>query len=217
MSYLDTISDLDPEWQRVILNCGFADVATELNQKTGVVYPPKNKMWRAFEHTSPSSIKVVILGQDPYHNPGEANGMCFSVPSNFKVPPSLKNVFKELERVYSVQRTDPNLIDWAQQGVLMINAALTVEKNSPASHSKLWEQFTLKLIQHLNINTSGVVYMLWGNFARSYAQYINQEQNLVLQHTHPSPLSRAPFTGCNHFVLANEYLVKNAKSEIKWV
>lgn len=219
MSYIDTINHLSPEWQHVITDAGFKEIAHFLDNlpQGTVVYPPKNKMWRTFEHVQPEEIKVVIIGQDPYHNPGEANGMCFSVPSNFKVPPSLRNVFKELNRVYNIQRTDPNLIDWVQQGVLMINAALTVEKNAPGSHTKIWAQFTNNLIQWLNGNTSGVVYMLWGNFARGYSNLIDSSKNLILEHTHPSPLSRVPFEGCNHFVLANEYFEKNAKTQIKWV
>ena len=219
MSYIDTIKTLSDEWQDAIIKCGFEEIANTLDNlpEGTIVYPPKNKMWRAFENTSLSQVKVVILGQDCYHNPGEANGLCFSVPSNFKIPPSLRNVFKELFRSFGVQRTDPNLIDWAQQGVLMINAALTVVKNSPTSHSKLWENFTRKLIQYLRENCTGVVYMLWGNFARGYSTMINHDANLVLEHTHPSPLSRVSFTGCNHFVLANEYLEKNAKTAIKWI
>ncbi len=218
MSYLDTLSVLDEEWKQVLLHCGFEQISTTLDSTVNtVIYPPKNKLWNTFKYVKPSDIKVVIIGQDPYHNPGEANGMCFSVPSNFKVPPSLRNIFKELKRSYSVERTDPNLIDWAQQGVLLINAAFTVEKNKPGSHTKLWESFTLKLIQYLNQNITGVVYMLWGNFARGYSKEIDSTKNLVLEHTHPSPLSRASFEGCNHFVLANEYLKKNAKTEIKWI
>lgn len=184
---------------------------------TFVTFPPKEQIFRAFSFFKMSSLKVVIIGQDPYHTKSLADGLCFSVPNGNKIPPSLRNIFKELDRSYNIKRTSTDLSDWASQDVLLMNTAFTVEENKPGSHSKYWKSFTKDLLTYIGNNSEHVVYMLWGNHAQSYTECIDISKNLILKHTHPSPLSRKPFVGNNHFILCNEYLVENNKNPIKWV
>ena len=163
-------------------------------------------------------MKVVILGQDPYHGYGQAMGLSFSVPDGVPVPPSLKNIFKEISDDLGVQMSGrPNLESWARQGVLLLNAVLTVRAGSPASHSKIgWETFTDAVIRCISDNCDGVVFMLWGNFARSKRGLIDGNKHLVLEAAHPSPLARGAFFGCRHFSKANEWLAAHGMEPIDW-
>ena len=160
----------------------------------------------------------MILGQDPYHNPGEAMGLCFSVPKGKRVPPSLVNIYKELERDLGIERaTHGDLTSWAQQGVFLLNAMLTVEHKKAGSHKNIgWQQFTDAVIQKLSDNTTGLVFLLWGRFAQSKKPLIDQMKHYVLEAAHPSPLARNAFAGCQHFSKTNDLLLKNNNTTINW-
>lgn len=182
------------------------------------VYPPREQIFEAFKHFDPEELRVCIIGQDCYHGPGEAHGLAFSVSdTNTKTPPSLRNIFAELENVYGVKRIDKDLHDWAAQGVLLLNRALTVREASPNSHAKLWASVTEQIVRWINANCKNVVFMLWGNDARKCAEWIDPMNHLVLEHTHPSPLSRKPFVGCGHFNKCNHYLIRHGFNSVKWV
>lgn len=187
--------------------------------KTKTIFPPKDNIFEAFKITPLDKVKVVILGQDPYHGEGEAHGLAFSVNYGIKTPPSLKNIYKEinLEFGYDI----PNhgyLLNWAKQGVLLLNTVLTVEKDKPASHKgKGWEIFTDRIITELNEIPNPIVFMLWGNYAKTKAGLLNNPKHMVLESVHPSPFSaRNGFFGNNHFKLANDFLEKNGVSPINW-
>ena len=183
-----------------------------------IIYPPEKQIFAAFENTPFDKVKVVILGQDPYHGEGQANGLCFSVAPGVRVPPSLKNIFKELNRDLNVDiPVDGDLSAWTSQGVLLLNATLTVRANQAASHQKKgWENFTDAVIKSISENRDNVVFMLWGNYAKQKASCVNRSKHLILEAAHPSPLARTGFKGCSHFSKANEYLVKNNISPIDW-
>ena len=183
------------------------------------IYPSGPNYFAAFKKTPLPDVKVVILGQDPYHNPGQAHGLSFSVPEGEKVPPSLRNIYKEIAQ--SVGGEAPKhgcLTEWADQGVLLLNAVLTVEENTPAAHrNKGWETFTDEVIRTVSEQQENVVFMLWGGFARSKKGLIDTSKHMVLEAPHPSPLSaHRGFLGCGHFVKANEYLAKNGKKTVQW-
>ncbi|MBE6251394.1 MAG: uracil-DNA glycosylase [Bacteroidales bacterium] len=182
------------------------------------IFPPGGQIFRAFELTPVKDVKVVILGQDPYHGPGQAHGLSFSVPANVPAPPSLKNIFKEIETDLGVQMSGyPDLEKWARQGVLLLNAVLTVRGGQAASHSKIgWQEFTDAVIRYISDNCEGVVFMLWGNFARSKAELIDRSKHVVLEAAHPSPLARGAFFGCRHFSRANEALASFGRTPIDW-
>lgn len=183
-----------------------------------VIFPRGSEIFRAFDLCPVDRVKAVILGQDPYHRVGQAMGLSFSVPEGIPAPPSLVNIFKEIEMDCEVKmsgRTD--LTPWAQQGVLLLNAILTVDAGVAASHSKIgWETFTDAVIKYLSDNRSGIVFMLWGNFARSKAALIDGTRHCVLQAAHPSPLARGAFFGNRHFSQANSYLVSRGQTPIDW-
>ena len=182
------------------------------------VYPPGSQIFRAFELTPVSDVKVVILGQDPYHGLGQAHGLSFSVPAHMPAPPSLKNIFKEIESDLGVKMSGcPNLEKWAQQGVLLLNTVLTVRGGLAASHSrKGWEEFTDAVIRYISDNCEGVVFMLWGNPARSKGMLIDRSRHLVLEAAHPSPLARGAYFGSRHFSQANAYLQSTGRPAIDW-
>ena len=189
----------------------------EYNNK--IIYPKKENIFFALKETPYENVKVVILGQDPYHGEGEAHGLSFSVNPGINIPPSLKNIYKEINSEYGYKIPNNGyLLSWAKQGVLLLNAVLTVEKDKPASHrNKGWEIFTDEIIKEIDKKDSPVVFMLWGNFARSKKELIKNKKHLILESAHPSPFSaRNGFFGCNHFKLANEYLRKNNIKEIDW-
>jgi len=189
------------------------------------IYPANNLIFNAFNFFNLQDTKIVIIGQDPYHQPGQAMGLSFSVPENIKIPPSLINIFKEIES-NKLQNTEQNnkiiqngnLTRWARQGVLLLNSNLTVQQNKPNSHKNKWDFFTDAIISYISINCNNIVFMLWGNFAKNKAKLINKEKHLILKANHPSPLSanRCGWFGCQHFSTANKYLKEYKKAEIKW-
>ncbi len=182
------------------------------------IYPPGTRIFRAFDLTPVDKVKVVILGQDPYHNPGQAMGLSFSVPAGVPAPPSLKNVFKEIESDLGIRMSgSPDLTPWAQQGVLLLNAMLTVQAGAPASHrGKGWEQFTDAVIKYISDNCNGVVFLLWGGFARNKRELIDTSRHYVLEAAHPSPMAGGAFFGCRHFSRTNEILLNEHKTPINW-
>ncbi len=183
------------------------------------IYPPGSLIFNAFELTPPSKLKVVILGQDPYHGAGQAHGLSFSVPNGITPPPSLKNIYKEIESDLgiTVNKNSGNLESWARQGVFLINAALTVRAAEPTSHSNIgWNLFTDSVIKTISDNMEGIVFLLWGNYARGKRDLIDRNKHLVLEAAHPSPLARGAFFGCRHFSQCNSYLIGQGKSPINW-
>ncbi|MEZ4721216.1 MAG: uracil-DNA glycosylase [Flavobacteriales bacterium] len=183
------------------------------------VYPPSSLIFNAFNSTPFNEVKVVILGQDPYHGQGQAHGLAFSVLDGISQPPSLKNIFKELsEDLGTALPMTGNLMPWAKQGVLLLNSTLTVRKASAGSHQKHgWEQFTDAAIAALSSNRASVVFMLWGNYARSKRALIDDSKHLILEASHPSPFSaHSGFFGCRHFSRTNEYLKKRGLEPIHW-
>lgn len=191
----------------------------EHEYQTQTVYPKKENLFNALQETPYEQVKVVILGQDPYHQPNQSHGLCFSVKEGVKLPPSLKNIYKEIERSLGVTpNPSGDLTRWAKQGVLLLNTILTVRDSSPLSHKgKGWEQFTNRIITLLNESKRPIVFLLWGNDAKAKAGLITNPNHLILTAVHPSPLSvNRGFFGCNHFALANEFLVKNHIPPIDW-
>lgn len=200
-------------FQQIVLH-----IKTEKSQgKT--IYPPGGLIFNAFNTTPIDKIKVVILGQDPYHGPGQAHGLCFSVPNGMQQPPSLVNIFKELHDDIGIPIPQSgNLTHWADQGVFLLNASLTVRAGEPMSHSKIgWAGFTDSVIRKISEMKEHVVFLLWGKFAQEKKVLIDESKHLVLKAAHPSPLSaHAGFFGCRHFSKANEYLMKNKIDPVDW-
>ena len=199
----------------------FVELKKKVDQeyKNGVVYPEYKNIFKCFKLTRLENVKVVILGQDPYHQPGQANGLCFSVNSGVKLPPSLQNIYKEIESDLGIKmRNDGDLTCWSKQGVFLLNTILTVKDSSPLSFQNMgWEDFTLEVIKMLNDDDNPKVFMLWGGKAREKAKYITNKNHLVLEANHPSPLSAyRGFLGCKHFSKCNEFLKNKGKNEINW-
>lgn len=183
------------------------------------IYPPGKEIFNAFDHCDFDSVKVVIIGQDPYHGPGQANGLCFSVRDGIRKPPSLLNIFKEIKNDLGKEIPDSgNLERWADQGVLLLNATLTVRSNTAGSHqNKGWEEFTDAVIRKISEEKVGVVFLLWGAYAQKKGAIIDESKHYVLKSAHPSPFAAdRGFFGCKHFSKTNEYLRKNGKKEIDW-
>jgi uracil-DNA glycosylase len=216
---------IEPSWQE-LLQTEFDQpyfeslaefVRDEYSRKT--VYPPAPLIFNSFDQCPYDRVKVVILGQDPYHGPGQAHGLCFSVNDGVQHPPSLQNIFKEINRDLGMPvPASGNLTRWAQQGVLLLNATLTVEAHQAGSHQhKGWESFTDAVIRLLAESKQGLVFMLWGSYAQQKAAFVDQNKHLVLKTVHPSPLSAyRGFIGCGHFSAANDYLVRNGKDAVLW-
>jgi len=200
----------------------FNDLVTLLkNEKSAnkTIYPPGSLIFNAFFKTPFNKVKVVIIGQDPYHNPGQANGLCFSVAESTQLPPSLKNIFQELNKDLGIQVPKTgNLTKWAEQGVLLLNTSLTVRKNEPASHSKIgWQYFTDSVIKKISAEKEGVVFLLWGRHAKEKQLLIDKNKHFILTAAHPSPFSASNgFFGCRHFSKTNELLVSQKKEPIDW-
>lgn len=216
---------LSTEWQTLLSNELHAQYFKKLesfleSEKTQhTIYPPENKIFTAFDYVKPTDVKVVILGQDPYHGANQAHGLAFSVQPGIKIPPSLVNIFKELKNDLNVEYpADGNLQQWAQQGVFLLNATLTVRANEAGSHQKKgWEQFTDAVIKTISDTSEHVVFILWGNYARAKASLIDAHKHLILTAAHPSPLSAYNgFFGCKHFSQTNNYLIQNGKAPIDW-
>ena len=191
-------------------------INNEYKMKT--IYPKQSDLFMALKETAYEDIKVIIIGQDPYHGEGEAHGLSFSVKEGINNPPSLKNIFKELYNDLNINRNNGNLSDWSKQGVLLLNAVLTVEKNKPNSHkNKGWEQFTDAIIKKINKKETPVVYILWGNNAKNKKSLITNPKHLILESSHPSPFScRNGFEGSKPFSKTNDFLIKSEKKPIKW-
>ena len=184
-----------------------------------VVYPTNNEIFNSFHYTPFNTVKVVILGQDPYHGPGQAHGLCFSVRPGIQFPPSLQNIFKEIQEDLNIPPPrDGSLERWARQGVLLLNTVLTVEAGQPQSHANLgWERFTDKVIQVINTYCQGIVFLLWGSPAQKNGAIVDPTRHHILKAPHPSPLSaNRGFFGCKHFSKTNELLVKQGKIAINW-
>ena len=201
----------------------FVELMQQVKQEyaTTTCFPPKELIFSAFEQFDFQDTKVVIIGQDPYHGTGEANGLCFSVNDGVAIPPSLKNIFTEINTEYDriLFPTSGNLERWAKQGVLLLNAGLTVRKDEANSHKHLkWNVFTDAVIDLINEQSENVVFLLWGSFAQKKGKLIDRNKHLVLESGHPSPLSanRGMWFGNNHFKLTNAYLREKGKSEIEW-
>lgn len=216
---------IEASWKSVLSDEFEKNYFTELSKfvkteyKTQKIYPPGNLIFNAFDQCPFDKLKVVILGQDPYHGPGQAHGLCFSVNEGIAFPPSLRNIFKELNGDLGKEIPGSgNLINWAKQGVLLLNATLTVRANQAGSHqNKGWEQFTDAVIQKINSQKQHVVFILWGNYAISKGKLIDQHKHLVLTSVHPSPLSASRgFFGNKHFSRTNEFLRRNGFDPILW-
>jgi len=216
---------IEESWKRILADefqqPYFAAIKAFLVQekKAGkVIYPPGPLIFNAFNTTPFDQVKVVILGQDPYHNPGEAMGLCFSVPRGVRIPPSLVNIFKEIERDLGLPMPKHgDLTSWAKQGVLLLNAMLTVEAGKPTSHQKIgWQTFTDAVIRRISDLKEGVVFLLWGNFAKGKKALIDEMRHYVLTAAHPSPLAGDGFLGCGHFSRTNEILQKQGLVPIDW-
>lgn len=183
------------------------------------IFPPGSLIFNAFEHVPFDQVKVVILGQDPYHQPRQAMGLSFSVPKSVAVPPSLVNIYKELQKDiqgFEMPRHG-DLTHWAEQGVFLLNAILTVERARASSHAKIgWQHFTDAVIRKISAERNGVVFMLWGRFAKEKKALIDASRHLVLEAAHPSPLAGNAFSGCQHFSKANQYLIDQGKTPINW-
>ena len=185
---------------------------------TKTIFPQANRVFFALKMTPYKDTSVVILGQDPYHGEGEANGMCFSVNQGVKMPPSLNNIYKELYDDLGIKRTNTDLTDWAKQGILLLNSVLTVEKDKPASHKNIgWEKLTDYIIKLLNNKEEPVVFILWGNFAKTKSSLITNPKHLIISSPHPSPFSaRYGFFGSKPFSKTNDFLIKNNLKPIDW-
>jgi uracil-DNA glycosylase len=184
-----------------------------------LIYPPPKRIFAALNTTPFDQVKVVVLGQDPYHGPNQAHGLCFSVMPGVQVPPSLENIFAEIERDLHIPRPGHGcLLPWARQGVLLLNATLTVQAGAAGSHQgKGWEGFTDAVVDHLNREREGLVFLLWGSYAQAKGKLIDTRRHLVLKAPHPSPLSAyRGFIGCGHFSRANAYLREHGQTEIDW-
>ncbi len=217
---------MDESWKEVLQNEFEKDYFYQLrtflvNEKKAnkTIYPPGSLIFNAFNSTPFEKVKVIILGQDPYHGKGQAHGLCFSVQHGIKPPPSLKNMYKELHSDLGISIPNHGCLQkWADQGVFLLNAILTVEASKPASHQKKgWEQFTDAVIKTLSEKREGIVFLLWGSFAKSKASLIDREKHHILTSTHPSPFSaHYGFLGCKHFSKANQLLKEKGTTPIDW-
>lgn len=215
---------IDPKWKKALepefQKSYWGELTTKLRDqyKSKKVYPPAPNIFRAFDLCPLDLVKVVIVGQDPYHGENQANGLSFSVNDGISLPPSLKNIFQEIQSDLGVTPLPSgDLSRWAKQGVLMLNSVLTVLASQPASHAKIgWEQFTDAVIQTLNAKRTHIVYLLWGKYAQTKGEVINRGQNLVLTSGHPSPYSVSLFSGKHHFSKCNKYLAENGITPIDW-
>lgn len=225
MSTFTVNPKIEESWKRILINEFKADYFAKLKsfllaeKEKYTVYPPGDKIFAAFDHTPFDKVKLVIIGQDPYHGRGQAHGLCFSVSEGIRKPPSLINIFKEIKNdlAYEIPESG-NLEKWAKQGVLLINATLTVRANSAGSHqNKGWEHFTDAVIKTLSEQKSDLIFLLWGNFAIAKEEMIDTAKHHILTAAHPSPFSaQRGFFGCRHFSKTNEILRQLNKGEIDW-
>lgn len=213
-------TQLESSWRKILANelDNFQQLTDFINTETATIYPPVELIFNAFNLCPFNQIKVVIIGQDPYHGERQANGLCFAVNDAVKIPPSLRNIFKELQADLAINiPTSGNLTRWAEQGVLLLNSILTVQANKAASHrNKGWEQFTDTVIQHISDKREQVVFLLWGNYAHQKGNIIDVNKHYVLKSAHPSPLSARKFFGNKHFSKTNQYLKDCGQIAINW-
>ena len=217
---------ISESWKKVLEKEFQTDYFNNISLKTReeyskfVCYPPGSKLFRAFDECSFNKLKVVIIGQDPYHGENQANGLCFSVDNGVEKPPSLKNIFKELNTSFTKnERTNSDLSDWSNQGVLLLNSILSVRRKFPGSHRHIgWEEFTENVIKIISKEKMNLVFMLWGNYAKNKEKFIRDNNHLVLKSGHPSPLSanKGFWFGNNHFKKCNDFLIANNLETIKW-
>lgn len=220
----ETRLKLEPGWKKLLSDQFEQPYMKELRafllerSKKATIYPAPSHWFSAFDATPLDKVKVVILGQDPYHGPGQAHGMCFSVLPGVAIPPSLRNIYKELNSDLGIAPVSHGYLQsWADQGVFLLNSVLTVEQGQAAAHQgKGWEQFTDVVIERLARQRSHLVFMLWGGYARKKGQVIDADSHCVLTSAHPSPLSVRGFIGCKHFSRANEYLESQGGSPVDW-
>ncbi|MFZ2167802.1 MAG: uracil-DNA glycosylase [Minisyncoccia bacterium] len=218
---------IEPSWKEHLSGESEKEYFKELTSfvkkeyRDGAVYPAPKNIFRAFDLCPFDKVKVVILGQDPYHGDGQANGLAFAVDEHTKIPPSLQNIFKEIESDLGkpLTHTDGDLSRWAEQGVLLLNATLTVRAHTAGSHQdRGWEQFTDEVIHRLSNERENLVFLLWGNYARAKGAHIDRTKHLVLEAPHPSPFSAASgFFGCKHFSKTNDYLIAHGETPINWL
>ena len=218
---------IEPSWKEVLKNeftkPYFLEIVTflKIEKNAGkIIYPPGALLFNAFNQTPFNKVKVVIIGQDPYHNPGQAHGLSFSVPNGIKPPPSLVNIYKEIQKDMGIAMPAGygNLTRWAQQGVLLLNAILTVRANEPASHAKIgWMSFTDTVITKISDEKKGVIFLLWGKFAQEKQLLIDETKHFVLKAAHPSPFSADKgFFGCKHFSKTNDLLTNQGLTPVDW-
>ena len=215
---------LNQDWLNILndscIKNNFEKIIDNVNKKymDKVVYPERDNIFRAFNLTPFDKVKVVIIGQDPYHGEGEANGLAFSLNDDVRITPSLRNIFKELESDLKIKRENKDLSGWAKQGVLLLNAILTVEKDRPLSHKDLgWEKVTDYIIKYISDYKENVVFILWGNYAKEKKKLIDLNKHYIIESNHPSPLSASRgFFGSKPFSKTNNYLIKNNQSVIDW-
>jgi uracil-DNA glycosylase len=216
---------IEESWYRVLREefdkQYFSNIVSQLKSEKAagkIIYPPGPLLFNAFEKTPFDNVKVIIIGQDPYHNPGQAMGLCFSVPKGIKTPASLVNIYKELKSDLGCEiPPHGDLSRWAEQGVFLLNAILSVEQNLAGSHKNFgWQDFTDSVIKILSEQKSGLVFLLWGNFARNKRVLIDSEKHLILESAHPSPLAGNAFQGNKHFSKTNQYLITQGKTPINW-
>ena len=216
---------IEPSWKNVLKDefekNYFYEIVTFLKTEKAlnkIIYPPGSQIFHAFDATPFDKVKIVLLGQDPYHGKGQAHGLAFSVPFGVKAPPSLINIFKELKSDIGMPVPNHgNLENWASQGVFLLNASLTVREGEPNSHAKIgWHEFTNRVIQKVSDLKKNVVFLLWGKFAQEKQELVDETKHLVLKAAHPSPYSADRFFGCRHFSKANEYLIQNKIDPVDW-
>ncbi len=217
---------ISESWKKVLEKEFQTDYFNNISLKTReeyskfICYPPGIKLFRAFDECPFNKLKVIIIGQDPYHGENQANGLCFSVDDGVEKPPSLKNIFKELNTNFTKnERTNSDLSDWSNQGVLLLNSILSVRRKFPGSHKHIgWEEFTENVIKIISKEKMNLVFMLWGNYAKNKEKFINDNNHLVLKSGHPSPLSanKGFWFGNNHFKKCNDFLIANNLETIKW-
>ncbi|MBQ1280547.1 MAG: uracil-DNA glycosylase [Bacteroidales bacterium] len=216
---------IESSWKEVLkdefVKPYFQEIAAFLHKEKRegkTIYPPGPLIFNAFELTPFDKVRVVIIGQDPYHGAGQAHGLSFSVPDGIAIPPSLKNIYKEIESDLGIApRQSGNLEHWAKQGVFLLNAILTVRANQAASHSNIgWQKFTDAVISKISQQKKGVVFLLWGNYAKGKRELICSDGNLILEAAHPSPLARGAFFGCKHFSKTNNFLIAQGQEPVVW-
>lgn len=227
---LQLVNELEIEWVNIIkrsmTSTDMIHIDSLYDNPSKKVYPPKNKLFEAFKYFTVKDTKVVILGQDPYHKQGQAHGLAFSVNEGIKIPPSLRNIYAELKKEYpfgecdnSTQLKTGNLTNWAKQGVLLLNTALTVEEGMPDSHTKFWRSITDNIIKEINTHCNSVIFMLWGKKAQAKNKYINKDQHFIISRAHPSPFAanRGGWFNEQQFDICNKELVNKGYHPIAWV